>query len=78
MKALRYHGRGDVRLDDVPEPEPAAGEVKVRVSHNGICGTDVHEYFDGPIVHPVQPRPAHGRAASPSASATRRAGRSSP
>jgi (R,R)-butanediol dehydrogenase / meso-butanediol dehydrogenase / diacetyl reductase len=60
MQALRYHGRGDVRLDDVPEPEPAAGEVKVRISHNGLCGTDVHEYFDGPIVHPVRPDPLTG------------------
>ena len=57
---MRYYGRGDVRLDEIPEPEPAAGQVKIQISHNGVCGTDVHEYYDGPIVHPVEPDPLTG------------------
>ncbi len=48
MRAARIHGPRDVRIDDVAEPEPAAGEVKIHVAHNGICGTDLHEYFTGP------------------------------
>jgi (R,R)-butanediol dehydrogenase / meso-butanediol dehydrogenase / diacetyl reductase len=38
MRAIRYHGREDVRLDDIAEPSPKAGEVKLRVLYNGICG----------------------------------------
>jgi (R,R)-butanediol dehydrogenase/meso-butanediol dehydrogenase/diacetyl reductase len=48
MRAARLHGPRDVRLDDVAEPEAGPGEVKIRVAHNGICGTDLHEYFAGP------------------------------
>lgn len=49
MHALRWHGRGDLRLDDVPEPDaPAPGEAVVEVSYCGICGTDLHEYLHGP------------------------------
>lgn len=42
MKAVRLHGPGDLRLDDVPIPQPAPGEVLVRVHRCGICGTDLH------------------------------------
>jgi (R,R)-butanediol dehydrogenase/meso-butanediol dehydrogenase/diacetyl reductase len=31
MKAARFHGRGDIRIDDVPVPETRAGTVKVKV-----------------------------------------------
>ena len=41
MKALRFYAPGEVRLEDVPEPSPAAGEVKLRVRANSTCGTDV-------------------------------------
>jgi threonine dehydrogenase-like Zn-dependent dehydrogenase len=29
MRAVRYHGREDVRVDDVPEPVCGNGQVKV-------------------------------------------------
>ena len=29
MKAARFHGRGDVRLEDVPEPRPGPGQVQI-------------------------------------------------
>jgi hypothetical protein len=35
-------GPGHVELIDVPEPEPAAHQVKLEVAACGICGTDVH------------------------------------
>ncbi len=53
MRAARWHGRGDVRIEDVPIPHPGPGEVLLRVSWCGICGTDVEEYRDGPVVIPV-------------------------
>jgi threonine dehydrogenase-like Zn-dependent dehydrogenase len=43
MKAVVYHGTGDIRLDDVPEPplrEPTDGIVRLTAS--AICGTDLH------------------------------------
>lgn len=41
MKALRFHAPEDLRLEDVPEPTPAADEVKIRVRNCSTCGTDV-------------------------------------
>jgi (R,R)-butanediol dehydrogenase / meso-butanediol dehydrogenase / diacetyl reductase len=64
MRAAVYHGPGDVRLEDVPERAPRAGEVKVRVAYNGLCGTDVHEVFDGARAIPVTaPHPLTGAVA---------------
>ena len=61
MKAAVYHDRRDVRVEDVEEPSgPADGEVLVAPLWCGICGTDVHEYTDGPIVTPVDPHPLTG------------------
>jgi (R,R)-butanediol dehydrogenase / meso-butanediol dehydrogenase / diacetyl reductase len=53
MRAARWHGRADVRVEDVPVPVPRDGEVLLRVGWCGICGTDVEEYRDGPLVIPV-------------------------
>jgi (R,R)-butanediol dehydrogenase / meso-butanediol dehydrogenase / diacetyl reductase len=44
----------------VPEPEPGPGEVKLRVLYNGICGSDLHEYYDGPITTRTTPHPLTG------------------
>ena len=41
MKQIRVHGPNDVRLDDVPDPEPGPGDALLRVAACGICGTDV-------------------------------------
>ena len=42
MRALIFHGTGDLRLEQRPLPEPAAGEARVRPHAVGICGTDAH------------------------------------
>lgn len=44
MKALvkRARGPGQMALLDLEEPAAGAGQVKIRVAHAGICGTDVH------------------------------------
>ncbi|HXZ63059.1 MAG TPA: zinc-binding dehydrogenase [Acidimicrobiales bacterium] len=41
MKQIRVHGPNDVRLDDLPEPEPGRHDALVRIAACGICGTDV-------------------------------------
>lgn len=50
MKALRWHGAGDVRLAEVDEPLLLPGTAIVEVSFCGLCGTDVHEYAHGPVM----------------------------
>lgn len=60
MRALRYHGRSDVRLEELPEPSPGPGEVLIRVAYNGLCGSDVHEYFEGPVATTIEPHPLTG------------------
>ncbi|KAA5836945.1 L-idonate 5-dehydrogenase [Saccharopolyspora hirsuta] len=47
MKGLFIHGAQDMRLEDVTTPEPADGEVLLRVRYVGICGSDLHYYFHG-------------------------------
>jgi (R,R)-butanediol dehydrogenase / meso-butanediol dehydrogenase / diacetyl reductase len=65
MKAALWHARDDVRVEEVPEPgAPGPGEVILKVSACGICGTDLEEYRGGPLFIPVgQPNPLTGRQA---------------
>lgn len=65
MRAARYYGNHDIRIEDVQEPTVAPGEVGVEVAWCGICGTDLHEYQDGPIFCPTQdtPHPISGETA---------------
>jgi len=60
MRAAVYHGREDLRLEEVPEPVAQRGEVKLRVLFNCICGSDLHEYYDGPITTRDSPHPLTG------------------
>jgi len=61
MRAAVFHGREDLRLEDVPEPAVGPGEVKLRVLYNGICGSDLHEYYHGPITtRSTTPHPLTG------------------
>lgn len=61
MRAARFHGKSDIRVEDVPEPTiKAADDVLVEVAYCGICGTDLHEYMVGPIVTPTSPHPLTG------------------
>ena len=60
MRAAVYYGNRDLRLQSVPEPEPGPGDVKLRVLYNGICGSDLHEYYDGPITTRTTPHPLTG------------------
>ena len=51
MRAVRLHAPGEeLRVEDVPLPEPAGTEVRIRVAGAGVCHTDLH------IVDGIQPR----------------------
>jgi (R,R)-butanediol dehydrogenase / meso-butanediol dehydrogenase / diacetyl reductase len=51
MKAAIYHGRGDIRVGSVPDPEtPGPGEVVLEVLRSAICGTDSTEWSRGPLL----------------------------
>ncbi len=63
MKALRWHGRGDIRLDDVPVPTPTPTELLVAVTWCGICGSDLKEWQAGPVV--IADGPHHATHATP-------------
>ena len=52
MKAARYFDRGDIRIENIDEPVVDAGSVGIDVAWCGICGTDLHEYLEGPIFVP--------------------------
>lgn len=62
MKAAVWYGRGDVRIESVPDPPaPDPGQVQVEIIWCGICGTDLHEYMAGPLYIPVKkPHPLTG------------------
>ena len=49
MKALVVHGAGDLRIDDVVQASPAPGQVLVKMTHGGICGSDLHYYRHGAV-----------------------------
>ncbi|HLX63439.1 MAG TPA: zinc-dependent alcohol dehydrogenase [Planctomycetota bacterium] len=43
MKAIVFHGVGDIRLDDVPEPKlKSSTDAILRITSSAICGTDLH------------------------------------
>ena len=45
MKALAWHGKRDVRVDEVPDPtiqEP--NDAVIRITTTAICGSDLHLY----------------------------------
>jgi L-iditol 2-dehydrogenase len=57
VKVLRLHGAGDLRLHDEPAPAAAAGEVLVRVTAVGLCGSDRHWFEEAGIGDAVLAQP---------------------
>lgn len=48
MKAVRLHAARDLRVEDVPPPAPPGpGEITLRVTTAGICGSDLHNFRTG-------------------------------
>src|SRR5262245_45405634 len=44
MQAALFYGGADIRVAELPTPEPGTGGVLVRVCSAGICGSDLHGY----------------------------------
>ncbi|HLR94960.1 MAG TPA: 2,3-butanediol dehydrogenase [Jiangellaceae bacterium] len=49
MKAAMYYGKEDIRIEDIAEPQVRPGTVKIAPAFNGICGSDLHLFHDGPM-----------------------------
>lgn len=45
MKACVLHAVGDLRCEEIPDPQPREGEVLVRVGACGVCGSDIPRVF---------------------------------
>lgn len=45
MKAAVFHAKEDLRVEEVDEPSPGHGQVKLRNAFAGICGSDLHVYY---------------------------------
>lgn len=39
MKALRIHGKEDLRLEDIQSPQCGVGQIMIKPAWCGICGT---------------------------------------
>ncbi|GFF94031.1 probable diacetyl reductase [(R)-acetoin forming] 2 [Aspergillus lentulus] len=60
MKSVRFHGPGDIRIEEIDEPTCGKGQVKLRPAFVGICGSDLHEYRAGPVLIPKEPHKITG------------------
>lgn len=49
MKAVMYYGKEGLRIEEIDEPQVRPGTVKIAPAFNGICGSDLHLYHDGPL-----------------------------
>ena len=56
MRAVQFHPEHGIRVVDTERRDPAAGEVEVRISYTGLCGTDLHivdGHLNQRIPHPL-------------------------
>jgi (R,R)-butanediol dehydrogenase/meso-butanediol dehydrogenase/diacetyl reductase len=65
MKAAVWYQKEDIRVEDVADPKVGEGEVKVKIRTCGICGSDLHEFKDGPFIIPSRPHPLTNRSGGP-------------
>src|SRR5699024_8261458 len=47
MRAIVINGKEDLTLAELPVPEPGPGQVRIRTAYVGICGSDLHYYYEG-------------------------------
>ena len=54
MRAIAWHGKGDMRVDNVPDPHiEQPTDMVVRITSTAICGSDLHLYdFYVPFMTP--------------------------
>lgn len=65
MRAARFYDQEDIRIEDIERPTAGPDDVLIDIAWCGICGTDIHEYQDGPIFIPPKgsPHPVTGEEA---------------
>ncbi|ANU11956.1 butanediol dehydrogenase [Planococcus antarcticus DSM 14505] len=54
MKAAVWYGEKDIRIEERELKALKDNEVTVRVAWAGICGSDLHEYQEGPVFVPTE------------------------
>lgn len=59
MRAVRCHGPGDYRLEEVPVPVPHGDEVLIRVEACGVCASDVKCFSGAPLFWGDDTRPQY-------------------
>ena len=47
MLACRIHAKDDLRIEAAEDPQIGPGQVLIRLGAGGICGSDLHYYFEG-------------------------------
>ena len=47
MLACRIHAKDDLRVEETAVPDAGPGEVLLKLGAGGICGSDLHYYFEG-------------------------------
>jgi (R,R)-butanediol dehydrogenase/meso-butanediol dehydrogenase/diacetyl reductase len=57
MKAAQFYGPKDIEIKDIPVPKLHPGAVMIDIAWCGICGTDLHEFLEGPIFIPAKGHP---------------------
>lgn len=61
MKAAVWYGQRDLRVEEREIKDLKGDEVRVKVAWAGICGSDLHEYEEGPVFVPAEkPDPLTG------------------
>ncbi|MGH7323545.1 MAG: zinc-dependent alcohol dehydrogenase [Candidatus Rokuibacteriota bacterium] len=56
MRAVVFHGPGDLRFEELPWPTPGPGEIVLRIEAALTCGTDVKTFRRGhPVMIPTVP-----------------------
>jgi 2-desacetyl-2-hydroxyethyl bacteriochlorophyllide A dehydrogenase len=61
MKAMVLRAPSDLVVEDVAQPEAGAGQILVRITHSGVCGTD-WKIYNGSIPVPYPLIPGHEMA----------------
>lgn len=53
MRAAVLYGLHDLRIEDFPMPTVGENDLLIKVSYNGLCGTDASEFAKGQIMVPL-------------------------
>jgi 2-desacetyl-2-hydroxyethyl bacteriochlorophyllide A dehydrogenase len=54
VQAAVFEGIRTIRVQNIPDPQPTADDIVIRVKACGICGSDLHSYTAGAFIKPGQ------------------------